>query len=546
MPSPTFLRRAFLRKKKLLPDSPKPVAPSPAEKAHPLDVKRLLDESAKLNRGLFVGFNVLLGTTLLACLSITDEQLLTGALSMKIPLLNITVPIWAFASVMPLLLLIVHFDLLQNLKEHYRKLQAWVAIQDEKSVAQSLLAQYSTKASGHEKALSDQLLPFIYDFAWLHANDKGPSKSNEKLLPKICWMLYCWVPSTTLAIYLIRFADLHSYFYTSWHLLLLIMDLIWIKKFWPGFGKKQKLSWLRAVMIFMSVAATLWTLSLYCLMLALPFSGASRYWLLNCIELEEKYTLPHGIPIVPRLHLSHFTLKLPQDYFRLSEALTGERDKSKLWWQTSSPMSLQSQHLEFANFDHATMPRVNFSGALLLGANFKLANLDGATLNFANLRDANLAGAKLNNASLINADLQGARLGEAELRNAKLVGAQLQHADLSPQWVQGYQDIYSELSDVNLSDTNFEGANFEGADFQRANLQGAFLVFANLDKANLNHANLQGANLSKSSLVKADLSNANFQDAILRLAKLQDAILDDPNWLGADLYKAVFSRDISH
>lgn len=81
-----------------------------------------------MNRNLFVLFNLLLAVSFISGLSISDEQLLVGTFTMAVPLIGIQIPIWTFASVTPLLVLIVHFDVLHNLNEHSRKLKSWITL----------------------------------------------------------------------------------------------------------------------------------------------------------------------------------------------------------------------------------------------------------------------------------------------------------------------------------------------------------------------------------------------------------------------------------
>jgi hypothetical protein len=219
----------------ITPTPPTPPSPPPAAAKPTLeDAKKLLDTSATTNRNLFVGFYLVLVTALILCLGINDEQLLIGTAPVPLPFLNVTLPIWAFASVVPLLVMVVHFDLLHNLNEHNRKLRAWVAAWEAKYPPAG-----NPAAGANEMAVSDQLFPFLYDFAWLHANGRGPQNINAKLLPGMCWALYCWAPYTVLVIFLIRFADLQSYFFTAWHLVLILLDVVWLVFYWPRLGVQQ-------------------------------------------------------------------------------------------------------------------------------------------------------------------------------------------------------------------------------------------------------------------------------------------------------------------
>ncbi|WP_019635405.1 pentapeptide repeat-containing protein [Paenibacillus fonticola] len=90
---------------------------------------------------------------------------------------------------------------------------------------------------------------------------------------------------------------------------------------------------------------------------------------------------------------------------------------------------------------------VNFAGANLQGAFFRLAELQGADFRNTTLRQASLIGADLAAACFENADLTAASFAEADLTDVSFAGA-------------------------NLTDVSFAGARLAGADFSGANLQG--------------------------------------------------------------------------
>ena len=241
--------------------------PPPAIKPTLDDAKKLLDISAGTNRNLFIAFNLVLVTALILVLGITDEQLLLGNTVIPLPFLNVPLPISAFAIVVPLVVMAAHFDLLHNLNEHSRKLRVWVAAWEAK------YPRDSAQTAAMNAAVSEQLFPFLYDFAWLHANGKGPKRINARLLPGMCWALYCWAPYTVLVIFFIRFADLQNYIYTGWHFLLILLDVAWLYGYWPRFGAKRVQNrvwrWVRKVvnlpllLLGVSSLAGGWTLGLF-------------------------------------------------------------------------------------------------------------------------------------------------------------------------------------------------------------------------------------------------------------------------------------------
>jgi len=112
---------------------------------------------------------------------------------------------------------------------------------------------------------------------------------------------------------------------------------------------------------------------------------------------------------------------------------------------------------------------------------FRGRDLRLAVLNFADLRKADFTGAQLQGASLEGAQLQGASLEEAQLQNARLSTAQLQGARLHGAQLQG---------------ASLALASLQGVWLNEAQLQGALLLSAQLQRAWLDEAQLQGASLN--------------------------------------------------
>ena len=99
---------------------------------------------------------------------------------------------------------------------------------------------------------------------------------------------------------------------------------------------------------------------------------------------------------------------------------------------------------------------------------------------------------------------------------------------------------HARMHKVTLIGTNLSGIQFQGANLWRAQLQGADLLNAKLQGADLQYAKLQGANLLGAQLQGADLQNANLQGADLQNARLQGADLRGAWLQGADLGRQGF------
>ena len=156
------------------------------------------------------------------------------------------------------------------------------------------------------------------------------------------------------------------------------------------------------------------------------------------------------------------------------------------------------------------LPERDFREAFFLGA-----DLRKAYLRYSNLRQAILSGARLGSAQLSDTDLSGADLIDADLANARLVNAKLTGAHLRG----------AELPGVDLVDADLSGADLIDANLSNARLVNTKLINADANRINLSNANLNLAVLRNAHMVGADLRNADLSDADLTDADLSGADL---------------------
>jgi uncharacterized protein YjbI with pentapeptide repeats len=175
------------------------------------------------------------------------------------------------------------------------------------------------------------------------------------------------------------------------------------------------------------------------------------------------------------------------------------------WSEKNDWTSLQALLFEGAVDDVSGQPLSVFSNRLVLtkGARLDRAQLQDAWLFGAQLQGAMLFGAQLQGAVFAVAQLQGARLDRAQLQGAWLNGAQLQGARLDEAQLQG-----ASLDEARLDGASLNVAQLQGARLDEAQLQGASLDEARLDGASLNGAQLQGASLDEARLDGASLRGA--------------------------------------
>jgi len=187
-----------------------------------------------------------------------------------------------------------------------------------------------------------------------------------------------------------------------------------------------------------------------------------------------------------------------------------------------------------------------------LGFNLQNRQLQYANFSRSLLFRADLRGANINGAYLQNINLQKAKLNSAQMQRADLSEAQMQGADLSEAQMQGAdlseaQMQGADLSFAQMQGTNLSFAQMQGADLRNAKMQGAYLSFAQMQGTNLSFAQMQGAYLSFAKMQGANLRKAKMQGANLSEAKMQGANLRRAQMQGADLsYAQMQGADLSY
>jgi uncharacterized protein YjbI with pentapeptide repeats len=194
---------------------------------------------------------------------------------------------------------------------------------------------------------------------------------------------------------------------------------------------------------------------------------------------------------------------------------------------TSRPVSLFSNLLVLTDqsfVDHDKLDKIDISRS------FRGRDLRQAVLSGADLRKADFTGAMLDGATIERAKLQKARFGCANVESSctSLRGARLRQSQM--------QEAY--LRRAQLQGASFDFAKLQGANLERAQLQGASLYGAKLQGAALDQAKLNGAFLRAAELQGASLNNAKLQGAWLEDAEMQGALLDEATLYFANLEQA--------
>lgn len=391
-------------------------------------------DAASVGTGLWLSYLFVLFYFAIAAGAVTHRDLLLEN-PVKLPFLNVELPLKAFFVLGPLVFLIVHTYVLLH----------FVLLADKVG---AFHAELQAQIVGDEARMRlCRQLPsniFVQSLA-------GPREVRTGiigfLLRMIVQISLVAGPIALLVLFQLQFLPYHNEWITTWQRIAVAIDLILLWTLWPpiargeaillgwnDFKRSKVLAWLPVSLLPVILMFTIAT-----------FPGE---WLEK--TLPTLSIIPTSWPPwKPQAHQPQ-----PKRWTSLHELLVaGEVD-----YLTGKPRSLWSNRL--------VLPKLSSDGVSLRGR-----SLEGAVLAEAHLRKADFAGAHLQSADLFEADLREAKFmcgnfyrecATAELQGALLNGAKLQGASL----------IETQLQGALLGGTELEGANLNGAQLQSAYLGG--------------------------------------------------------------------------
>ena len=556
-----------------------------AKKIDPFDVEALeksLNDSATRVSTIWVSFLIFSLYLLTAATTVTHRQLFLAE-PVKLPVLNIELPLWGFFWLAPILFVIFHAYVLIQLILLARTAAAYDA-------AIAKLAERDDLSREANASLRQRLANTL--FAQILA---GSPREREgwfgSLLKAMAWITLVIAPILILLTFQFIFLPYHSHPATWTHRLLILLEFVVAFKLWPLVLNPQRdFQWpdwrgrigdiaVRIASVIRSSEDAKQGLR----RLALPMAATVLFVVVS-LSLATFPGEPHvnlftgqaidGVQCSRWIQQKFDFADMRFDRLALARVDMVDHDKLEKIQQATSKAGeqpyqgertriLRDRDLNCGDFsDYADLRRIDLSGARLKNANFQSSKLEGISFTDAQLQGAFLDGAKLQGASLDRAQLQGASLlfaglegaslGDTELQGASLNGAQLQDASLYGAKLQGASLRIAQLQGASLDRAKLQGASLadaqlQGAFLDGAKLQGASLADAQLQGASLNMAELQGAFLNSADLRGASLNHAELQGASLRGAKLQGASLYGAQLQGtrleyARLNDAMFSR----
>jgi uncharacterized protein YjbI with pentapeptide repeats/succinate dehydrogenase hydrophobic anchor subunit len=522
-----------------------------AKKIDPFDVEaleRAVNDSAGRVSGIWLSF-VAFSAYLAAAASMVSHRQVFLEEPIKLPTINIDLPLAASAVLLPLLFVIYHLYALLQVVLLSRTADAYnEAI--EKNVE-------GTDRTRVRQRLANTL------FAQLFAGSERERKGALGwLLRLMAWATLAVGPVLVLFLFELKFLPYHSTTITWAQRALIAADLLAVLLLWAtAINPRQDVSWqtLRGSPVGSGISGVLVLISLF--LVAYPGEWTRWFWRpFNTDTREIVSPTCHTPRFIAAVFPMHFDrLWLPHMDFMnndvVEKSLAAAKARGVKWKYSTPTRSFEGRDLSCATFSETDLRGADFGASNLVAADFQMANLRGARFKKAqlsgasffganlegadfvwaqldkssfnaNAKDGDFRGANLLGADLALAELQGADLRSTDMRGVNLSSAQLQGSEISSAMLQGANLSFAVMTAADLSDAHLEGANLTKASLQGANLRGAILVGADLTDANLEGADLSRAHLQGSQFDRSAVSLANFSNAFIwrtRITRCDDA-----------------------
>jgi len=481
--------------------------------------RKSIEDTAAVGAGLWLSYLFVLFYLAVAAGAVTHADLLLQK-PIKLPFLNIELPLLAFFFLAPLLFLLTHAYALVHLV-----------------LLANRVAQFNDelRASPEEDpALWRRRLPSNIFVQFLGAPEQDRYGPFGLLLAMIFWVTLVIAPIALFLLLQIQFLPYHSRWITWTSRIALTLDLSLLWWLWRDILRSRaqgahERSWKRVAKATAGAVPTLAIILFACGIATFPGEWQEAHAPRRSAFASLRTWLFYGdFDPRTRRRTSPFSSTIVLPFFNIYEALNID-DPKKVEWKEYL-IDLSDRDLKGAVLYSAVLPRSLLRGAQLQEAVLAGTELQGAALDSAQLQGASLDAARLDGASLDYAWLDGASLYLAELQGASLDVAQLQGASLNR---------------ANLQAASLYSAQLQGASLDAAGLKGASLYRANLQGASLDHAGLEGALLDQAQLQGASLNGARLHGASLEGAFVWRARLDwDPS-RSKDLFAPSSSLDWS-
>ncbi|HEY8005300.1 MAG TPA: pentapeptide repeat-containing protein [Methylocella sp.] len=522
------------------------------------DLQALRDavvDAASVGAGLWFSYLFVLLYLLIAVGGVTHRDLFLQS-PVKLPFLNVDLPLLGFFWLGPLIFLIVHAYVLL----HFVLLAGKVG--DFDTELREQIPDEDVRRRLRRQLPSNIFVQFLAGSREVRTGVMG---FMLRLIAQISLVIG---PVALLVFFELQFLPYHDWAITWWHRIAVAADIVLLWLLWPSIarGETARLTWrdLQRAKIWILAFVSLTPVLLVTTIATFPGEWAQNNLpslrFIPWPDERGRWFSPHELLVAGEVDLA---ARKPKSLWSNRLVLPGfdvidhtKFDSEAKIEALPETISLRARHLEGAVLIGAKLRKADFTSARLQGARLdgsdlrnarfecddrgsaepQCAQLQGASLNGAQLQGASLDGAQLQDARLLDGvQLQGASLKGTKLQGAWLVGAQLQGASLDYAQLQGAQLNFVQLQGASLTSAELQGASLDGAKLQGASLNWTQLQAASLKVASLDGAYLQNAQLQGAQLDRSDLRGANFECDVIRPEPLQCTRLE-----GASL-KQVFA-----
>jgi uncharacterized protein YjbI with pentapeptide repeats len=537
-----------------------------ATKADDLEaIRKAVEDAAAISGGLWLSYLFVLSYIAVAAGAVTHTDLFLRR-PVRMPFLNVELPLLSFFAFAPLIVIITHAYTLVHFAMLGRKASRFnEELRRQFPDTETETLQNGATRESAPKEVRDKLRRLLPSNIFVQVV-AGPPELRRGvfglILKTIAWTTLAFFPVLLLLLLQTQFLPYHDVSITNAQRVALIVDiaLLWVLRP-PILSDRREKSAARSdlpalatrglslVVAGLMSIATVW-LSVLILTIPGEWQEQGIAWLDPRVwRVTSSNPLEEGAPKAETVSMHELlfsgrtnprtfqpeslfwnVLVLPD--FDVYQAQNID-DPNKISWKKYL-VDLRFRHLEKAVLWRANLAKADFSGAWLQGASFENARLQGASFDFAELQGASLFGARLQEVSLLGANLQGAYLDHAQFQGASLKFAILLGASLQAAWLQG-----ASLDIADCRGASFDEAQLQGASLYKADLQGASLNGAQLQGASIADAQLQGASLDHANLNATELSGSflwrtTWQRGSARIAtiRLQD-VKWEPVWIEA-------------
>jgi uncharacterized protein YjbI with pentapeptide repeats len=500
-------------------------------------LEKAVNDSAGRVSGIWLSF-VAFSAYLAAAASMISHRQMFLEEPIKLPTVNIDLPLVASAILLPLLFVIYHiFVLIQ------------VVLLARTADAYNEAVEHGVMEGADRTRIRQRLANTL--FAQLFAG--SPRERTGVLgwlLRLMAWVTLAIAPVCVLLLFEIKFLPYHSALVTWVHRLLIALDLVVVLLLWAGaVDPRQDISWRSLIVRPWTTLVAAAFVVVWCCLVTIPGEPTRALMRRSVIFTDHDHADCWAPGFVAAMFSDRLLLR-GEDFVddeKLVKIVAAAKANGLSPHKSDRTRVFRGRDLRCGHLAGVDLRRADFSGANLSGASLKGAHLDGTVFSGARLEQAILDSAQLRDAYFAGEEDDNVKNAEellkpAELMGASLYGAQLQGASFNKARLQGASLDRAQLQGANLDEAELQGASLSSARLHGATLKGAQLQAAMMVSVQAPGASFAQAHLQAAVLGSADFQGADFGRTLLQGAKFNSARLSLADFSDSHLWRATGAR----